>query len=148
GTAISLGSTVTDPSSVDQAAGFTFAWSVTKNGAATATATALTFGFTPDDNGTYVVHLTVTDKDLGVGTALDQTISVYNVAPVVSISGAPANAPEGSAISLGSIVSDPSSVDQATGFGYSWSVTKNGAVFASGSGAGFSFTPDDNGTYV
>src|SRR5262249_12726136 len=33
-------------------------------------------------------------------------------------------------------------------FAFAWSVTKNGAPFAAGSGANFSFTPDDNGTYV
>ena len=149
GTAISLGSTVTDPSSVDYAAGFTYAWSVTKNGNPYgAGGSAATFSFTPNDNASYVVTLTATDKDGGVGTD-SKTITVTNVSPTASITGAPATSPEGTAISLGSTVTDPSSVDTAAGFTYAWSVTKNGNPYgAGGSAAGFSFTPDDNGTYV
>ena len=30
---------------------------------------------------------------------------------------------------------------------YAWTVTKNGAAFASGNESAFAFTPDDNGTY-
>src|SRR5581483_3867757 len=61
---------------------FTSAWAITKNGAAFASGTAGTFSFTPDDNGTYVVTLTVTDDDGGVGTD-SKIISVTNVAPTV-----------------------------------------------------------------
>ncbi len=104
--------------------------------------------FTPDDNGTYVVSLSATDKDGGVGND-SKTITVTNVPPTAAITGAPASSPEGTAINLGSTVTDPSSQDTAAGFTRSWSVTKNGAPFGStGSDAGFSFTPDDNGTYV
>jgi hypothetical protein len=150
GTAISLGSSVTDPSSVDTAAGFTYAWNVTKNGAAFASGNSAGIAFTPDDNGTYVVTLTATDKDGGVSQAASATILVDNVAPTAALTGLPASghSPEGTAISLGSSVTDPGPVDAAAGFTYAWSVTKNGSAYASGSGAGFSFTPNDNGTYV
>jgi CSLREA domain-containing protein len=150
GTAIALGSSVTDPSPVDTAAGFSYAWSVTKDGSAYASGSAAGFSFTPGDNGTYVVTLTVTDKDGGVSPPASATITVDNVAPTASITGAPASghSPEGTPISLGSTVTDPSSVDLAAGFSYAWSATKNGAAYASGSSASFSFTPNDNGTYV
>jgi hypothetical protein len=150
GTAITLGSSVTDPSSADTAAGFTYAWSVTKNGLAYASGTAADFSFTPDDNGTYVVSLTATDKDGGASPAAQTTILVDNVAPTAAITGAPASghSPEGTAISLGSSVTDPSSADTNAGFTYVWSVTKNGNDYAKGTAAGFTFTPDDNGTYV
>ncbi|HKB36827.1 MAG TPA: PKD domain-containing protein, partial [Gemmataceae bacterium] len=149
GTAVTLGSSVTDPSSTDTAAGFTYAWNVTKNGVDCASWSAADFSFTPDDNATYVVTLTATDKDGGAGTT-STTITVDNVAPTATITGAPASAhsPESTAIRLGSSVTDPSSADTGTGFTYAWSVTKNGVAYASGTAADFSFTPDDNGTYV
>src|SRR5260370_32471448 len=79
GTAIILGSSVTDPSLTDTAAGFSYAWSVTRDGNPYASGTDPRFAFTPNDNGTYVVSLQATDKDGGVGTALDQPITVPNV---------------------------------------------------------------------
>jgi predicted outer membrane repeat protein len=114
GAAISLDSSVTDPSPVDTAAGFTYAWSVTKNGVAYASGTAADFSFTPDDNGTYVVTLTATDKDGGSGTD-NQTIVVDNVAPTVSLSG-PADVVPGQASVFTLTANDPSPVDQAAGF--------------------------------
>src|SRR5215217_420254 len=147
GTQVSLGSTVTDPSSVDTTAGFTKSWSVTKNGNAYASGSGASFSFTPDDNGTYAVHFSATDKDNGEGTD-DKTLNVANVNPTATITGVPPSPTEGTQVSLGSTVTDPSSVDTTAGFTKSWSVTKNGNAYASGSGASFSFTPDDNGTYA
>ena len=93
GTSISLTGSATDPSTADTAAGFTFAWSVTKNAAAYASGAGSTFTFTPNDNATYVVTLTATDKDGGTGST-STTITVTNVAPVVTLAG-PASANEG-----------------------------------------------------
>src|SRR5262249_55561410 len=147
GSAIDLTSTVSDPSTADTTAGFTYAWSVTKDGNPFATGSDADFSFTPDDNGSYQVTLSVTDKDGGVGSA-SATITVTNVAPTAAINGAPSSAPEGGAISLTSTVTDPGTADTAAGFVFAWSVTKDGSAFASGSAADFSFTPDDNGSYV
>ena len=69
-----------DPSSVDTAAGFSWAWSVTKNGVPYANATTQNFSFTPNDNATYVVTLKATDKD-GGNASVSKTITVANVAP-------------------------------------------------------------------
>src|SRR4030095_11046746 len=99
---------------------------------------------TPDDNGTYVVTVTVNDGDGGTATQ-SKTTTVTNVAPTATINGAPPNSPEGTAISLTSGVTDPSTVDTFT---YAWSVTKNGSAFASATTQNFTFTPTDNGTYV
>src|SRR5207248_23834 len=96
GTGISLTSSVSDPGSLDS---FVYAWSVTKNGNAYASGSAASFSFTPNDNGTYVVSLTVTDDDSGVGTALNKSINVTNVAPTIAISGA-GSVNEGSSYSL------------------------------------------------
>src|SRR5262249_44408183 len=98
------------------------------------------------DNGSYDIKVTVTGP--GGSDRADLPVTVSNVAPTAAIAGAPASSPEGAAIALRSAVTDPSSVDTAAGFTYAWSVTKNGSAFASGSAALFTFTPDDNGTYV
>src|SRR5205807_399003 len=98
GTALPLTSSVTDPSPP-----FIYAWAVTKNGAAYTSGSESSLNFRPDDNASYVVTLNVTDNDGGTGNAT-QTITVTNVPPTVSITGAPANSPEGTAIPLGSAV--------------------------------------------
>jgi uncharacterized delta-60 repeat protein len=99
-------------------------------------------------NGTasdlYPISVTVADDDGGQDTR-GTSVTVNNVAPTVSITGAPATSPEGTAISLTSTVSDPGSADTHT---YAWSVTKNGSAYASGTSSSFSFTPNDNGSYV
>src|SRR5262249_9254082 len=66
------------------------------------------FGFTPDDNGTYVVTLTATDKDGAVGMALSRTITVTNVDPTVVPPAVAQGASEGAlrTFSLGSFT-DP-----------------------------------------
>jgi hypothetical protein len=115
GTAISLGSTVSDPSPVDQAAGFSYSWSVTKNGVAYASGSAASFSFTPNDNGTYVVTLRATDKDGGISAPSQATILVDNIAPKAAVSG-PSDGVRGQARTFTLTASDPSSVDQAAGF--------------------------------
>lgn len=141
GTALSLTSNVSDPGPGDT---FSYAWSVTKNGGAYAAGTGAVYSFTPNDNGTYVVSVNVTDRDGGLGTA-SKTITVTNVAPTASILGAPATSPEGSAINVTAGVSDPGTLDTFT---YAWSVSKNGSAFASGTGSSLTFTPNDNATYA
>jgi VCBS repeat-containing protein len=103
-------------------------------------------------NAACTISVTVTDSANASGTGTT-TASVLNVAPMATINGAPATSPEGTAISLTSTVTDPSPVDQAAGFAYSWDVTKvHGATttphYATGTTANFSFTPDDDGTYT
>ena len=141
GTLISLTGSFTDPGTADT---HTQAWAVTKNGSPYASGSGASFSFTPDDNGSYVATYTVTDDDNGVGTDT-KTINVTNENPVASISGAPASSPEGTLISLTGSFTDPGSADTHT---QAWNVTKNGSPYASGNGAAFSFTPDDNGSYV
>src|SRR5207244_3992074 len=65
GTAIDLTSSVTDVGTLDT---FTYAWKVTKNDAAFASGSGSNFSLTPNDDGTYVVTLKVTDDDGGVCT--------------------------------------------------------------------------------
>jgi large repetitive protein len=141
GTTIGLTSTVIDPGTADT---HTYAWSVTKDGNAYGEGTAAGFSFTPDDNGTYVVSLTVTDDDGGSGSD-EVTVTITNVAPTATINGAPANSPEGTLIDLTGSKTDPGTADTHT---FDWTVTKNGDAYAASTGSSFSFTPDDDGTYV
>ena len=143
GTEINLTAAVADPGTLDTV--FTYAWTVTKDGAAYASGTDSTLAFTPDDNATYVVSLTATDKDGGQGT-VTETIEVANVAPTVQITGVPASPIVGTAIALDSLVDDPGTLDDM--FTYAWSVTKDGAAFATGTETDFTFTPDGFAVYV
>jgi len=124
GTAITLGSTVTDPSAADTAAGFTRSWSVTKNGNPFASGSGASFSFTPDDNGTYVVTLSATDKDGGVGTD-SKTINVTNVAPTITaVTPSPTGVLVGQNVIFTGTATDPSSADTASGLRWAW----NGGV--------------------
>ncbi len=141
GTAIQLSGSATDPSTADTIS--SYAWLVKKNGVDYTSGTGADFNFTPDDNGSYEVSLSVTDDDGGVGTA-SQTITVDNVAPTAAFTGAPASSSEGTAISLSGSATDPGIFDT---FAYAWTVKKDGSNYKTGSGASYSFTPDDNGSY-
>ncbi|MDX6364853.1 MAG: large repetitive protein, partial [Streptomyces sp.] len=121
-----------------------YAWAVAKDGASFASGTGDSFSYTPDDNGTYVVELTATDDDGGSGTTT-ATTDVTNVNPVASLAGAAATSPEGTAVTATGSSTDAGSADTVV---YAWSVTKDGAPFASGDGASVSYSPTDNGTYV
>jgi len=116
GTAITLGSNVTDPSPAMTAAGFTYAWSVTKNGAPFATGTAASFTFTPDDAGSYVVTLTAADKNGRRSTPATQTIAVYDVPPTLVF--LPNNGDSGVSEGFALAATDPSPVVTASGFTY------------------------------
>jgi hypothetical protein len=128
GTAIALTATATDPSAADTAAGFTFAWSVTKNGSGYVSGMFDAFSFTPNDNGTYVITLTATDKD-GATRSVSQSVTVTNVPPTASLSG-----PTGGVLfqpltfTLGA--SDPSGFDQDAGFTFAvnWGDTTSSTV--------------------
>lgn len=114
GAAINLGSTVSDPSTADT---HTHAWSVTKDGAPYTSGSDTDFAFTPNDNGAYVVTLTVTDDDGGVGTDTE-TIMVTNVDPVITgfsnSSPNPCGAAEGEAITVSGAFSDVGTADTHT----------------------------------
>ncbi|HSP14203.1 MAG TPA: DNA/RNA non-specific endonuclease [Thermoanaerobaculia bacterium] len=64
--------------------------------------------------------------------------------PIATLT-APSTSTEGTAITANATVTDP---DANESFSYRWTATKNGSPYATGSGASFAFTPDDNGTYA
>jgi Ca2+-binding RTX toxin-like protein len=152
GSSITLTATATDPSAADSAGGFTYDWSVTRDGRAYTTGSGSSFTFQPTGDGTYVVAVGATDRG-GTGTAT-RTIAVSNVAPSASLT-APVQSVFGDAVIVGLVgASDPSTDDTSAGlryvFGYSTS-TASPLVGATYAGAGVtpssSFASLNAGTY-
>jgi hypothetical protein len=143
GTQINVSANITGPGAGGP---YTYAWSVTKQGAGSpfATGTSSSFSFTPDDNGTYNLSLTVTDSATQQGVA-QQALTITNANPTATIVGAPANSDVGTLVSLTSNVTDPGALD--TTFTYSWTVMLGSTQIATGSNSTFSFTPETEGTY-
>ncbi|HVE69777.1 MAG TPA: DNA/RNA non-specific endonuclease [Thermoanaerobaculia bacterium] len=89
--------------------GLTYTWTVTKNGAPFAT----TASFTPDDNGTYVVSVAVSDGTASVSDA--KTIAVSNVDPVIAgVSGPTTSQSVGTAATVSISFSDAGAADTHT----------------------------------
>jgi hypothetical protein len=140
-----------DPSSVDAAAGFHYSYATSVAGLATTYAgatdgTSKPFTFT--DNGTPTVYARIFDKDGGYSD-YSTVVTVHNVAPTATIGNSgPVN--EGSPVTVSlSNPSDPSSVDAAAGFHYSYATSVAGlattyAGATDGTSKAFTFT--DNGT--
>jgi hypothetical protein len=102
----------------------------------------------PADEGTsQTITITASDS-AGLKTPITFTTVVGSVTPKVAISGAPASGPEGKSITLTASALSDSAEDNAAGFTYSWTATKNGSAYGSGTGGTFSIKPNDEGTYV
>lgn len=139
------GSAIALTSTVNGATSPTYAWSVTKDGAAFETSTPTTnadFSFTPDDNASYAITLTVTDVDHDV-TDSSTVISVANAAPTAAITGPTLGVP-GQSLTFTVSATDPSSVDQAAGFTYSidWNDGSQAEVISASAGNGTGVSVD------
>ena len=157
GTAIHLTSIATDPDVGDT---ITYAWSV--NGTAGATvngaSTASDFSFTPVDNGSFTVSLTVTDSH-GASDTATQIINITNVKPTLTASGA-STSNEGAVYTLNLGSSDPGA-DTITSWTINWrdgtidTVSGNPSsvthVYADDRAAAYVITTsatDEDGTYT
>ena len=173
GTSVTFTGTFTDPGAQADH-DYLYTWTVTSDNAQTvpgqsAFVTTYTgsgtsvpdLNFTPGDNGTYHIKLTVKDKDGAIGTSSTQTLTVSNVLPVVSVISGPITAKEGDPVQYLATFTDPGTTyDQS--YTYKWHVTTtNAQIFADQTGTvptsynasgtpvpSLSFTPGDNGTYT
>jgi hypothetical protein len=84
GTNVPFTGTGTSPDAADNAAGFTYAWSVTINGAGYAIGSGASFAFVPKDDGSYLVTFNATD-DGGMSGTTSMTVIATNVAPNAAI---------------------------------------------------------------
>jgi endonuclease G, mitochondrial len=118
---------------------------VTSVGAgASLNAGVITFTPAPEFHGAASFTYEVCDRDGACATGtVNVDVAAINDAPLAAVS-APATSLEGAAVSA-SIDATDIDGDSLT---IDWSVTKNGAPFANGSGAAVAFTPDDDGAYV
>ncbi len=138
---VTFGSSVSDPSQAEAALGFTYAWSVTRNGASYtfpdnfATDEA-GFTFEPVEAGTYVITLAATDnnKDVGYTTA---TFTVTQSTPVVSVTASNATY-NGSPFSASPVTTVDGTVT-TTGVTYTYTVLGSSIVIPA---------PTDAGTYT
>jgi PKD domain len=121
------------------------AGSLTKTGAGNGTWTWTA----PAADEAPVQTVTITASDGKGGTAsVAFTYTVIPVPPTVTITGTPVSGPEGKAIALTGRATSPSTADNAAGFTLTWTATKNGLPFATGTGTALSITPDDEGTWI
>lgn len=142
GQSVNLFGSATD-APADTTAGFVFNWSVTRDGETVFTSTTANFTLPFADDGIYLATLTVTDQD-GASDDESYPIIVANLVPTVT-TNAPAGGVEGTPIAFTPTAIDAGILD--TSFTFAWSVTKNGAPYASGAGS-VNFTPNDNANYV
>ena len=91
GTPVQLTGTAQSPSAEDNAAGFSYSWKVTKDGADFAAGFGSSWSFTPDDEGTYLVTLTAADD--GAANTVSTTVIGANVQPTAAITGLTGPAP-------------------------------------------------------
>ncbi|HEY8814547.1 MAG TPA: hypothetical protein VIP57_05515, partial [Candidatus Dormibacteraeota bacterium] len=105
---------------------------VTKSG--TSTGTWSWSAAASDEAASQTVTITADDGNGGTSTT-SFPVNVAGVAPIAAISSPGSTAPEGTAVHLVGSATSPSAADNAAGFTYGWSVTKNGAAYRSGSGA-------------
>jgi len=141
GTRISLTASAAD---VDSSDVLVYQWTVARDGAAFAAGAGPAIGFTPDDDGTYAVEVTVSDGHGGEAMAVHE-VQVSNAPPVVSIAG-PETGLRGESMTYESQIQDPGRADTHA---FQWTATApDGAVAAAGTEAFFRFTPVRTGVYT
>jgi PKD domain/FIMAH domain/Bacterial Ig domain len=110
---------------------------------------------TADDEDVLQPPVTITATDSHGATATATfTVKIDALAPTAVISTGPTlqalttRLLEGSPISLTGTAWSPDASDRTKGFDLKWTASRDGSTFASGLGATFTFTPDDDGVYT
>jgi Ca2+-binding RTX toxin-like protein len=130
-----------------------YQWTVTKNGNVFYTASSTStnqlpqISFTPDDNGTYVTTLLLTDPATGVSATASITTVASNVAPAVTATLLTAQPALGSPVNLFATARDPGASNDPISFTWSVRGPIGAPVIPNGSGANFNFTPTYPGVY-
>ena len=138
GSSVTLGSSVSDSSQAETALGFSYSWSVTKDGVPYMMpgnpATNLdSFTFTPTAAGGYVINLAVTDHANDVGNT-STSFTITQVTPVVSVTASNATY-NGSAFN-GSPVTTVNGTVTSTGITYTFTALGSNTQIAEPSQAG------------
>jgi PKD repeat protein len=118
GTNVPFTGTATSPAAADNAAGFTYGWSVTINGAAYANGSGASFSFVPKDDGSYLVTFNAKD-DGGMTGSTSMTVIATNVAPNAKIDSVTATAPGTTPFDVVSFSGSYTDVDTDT-YTYTW----------------------------
>jgi hypothetical protein len=142
GSLVTFNGSYSDPNPLDT---HTLRWQVAAdNGQQVPDGTMDDFSFTPNDNGTYMVSLTVTDTH-GADHTDTAVLTVTNLPPITE-AGPDQTVNEGQQADFVGSFTDPGSNDTHT---LEWEVVDSGGgTVATGSGLNFSFTPDDNDTFT
>jgi PKD repeat protein len=144
GTKVTLNGSASSPAAEDTAAGFTYSWTVTKNGNPFGGGSGPTVSFTPDDEGTFVATLQATD-DGGMTGTTSLTITGANVAPTAQITKVAWQVSQllvaNESVSFAGSFSDPGTLDTHTS---TWSF--GDGANATGLSAGHSYAAA--GTYT
>ncbi|MCL5256869.1 MAG: PKD domain-containing protein [Chloroflexi bacterium] len=118
-----------------EAGGLDYSWEVTKDGVPFASGSKSRLSFMPDDNGAYVVILTVTNRWGRTGQD-SKTITVSNAPPEVEdISGPKRPVPIGSVVKLNATFNDPGTLDTHTAV-WRWGTGRSPGVVTESSGSG------------
>jgi CSLREA domain-containing protein len=113
GSSIALSAAATDAAGANDPLSFT--WTITRPDSSTFTLSGAAASFTPADNGSYGVSLTVSDGGGSVTQAA--SIAVANAAPTAGVTG-PSSGVRGQRRTFTLAATDPSPTDQAAGFLY------------------------------
>ncbi len=117
GTSLTLTGKVSSPSSEDTTAGFTLAWTVTKDGLPFATGSGASLTMTPDDEGAFVATLQAVDDGANATTST-VAFSGANVAPkavITSITHATLILVAKQPATFNASFTDPGALDTHTG---------------------------------
>ena len=126
-------------------AGLQYAWTAVRAGVVVASGSAADFAFTPADNGSYAVSLTVTDSRGRTATAAVNT-PFANAAPAVAITPGQTSAVEGQTLTFAGVATDVAA--DAASLTYAWSAVLTGVTIATGNAKNFSFVATDDGNYA
>ncbi len=83
GDTVTVTASASDPAGVNDL--FSYAWTVDKDGLPYASGSGSEFDFVPNDDGEYLVSLTVSDEDGGSSLPMDQLVTVDNVSPMIVV---------------------------------------------------------------